>query len=207
MNMTKQEQLAVLTKLVGKDRAVNRERDFTIRDEKGKLQRDRVAEHAVHSLEVKLGQCVSLKVGVSAFGKGATVDVVPTNMLDLSSASCAEAVAASNPKLATKTEATSVEAQFTSEGVGDIIADHIGSVLGCSDLAAARICAAATTCLYGKSLDAYLDRLAAKEKAPEVAVEKPAKKVRAKKAKKEADTIQQDAPAVETPTATESLSV
>lgn len=194
MAMTKEKQLAILTKLVGKNRVVNRERDFTIRDEKGKLQRDRVADHAVNSLAVNLAKCVSLKVGVSAFGKGATVDVDPANMIDLSSASCAEAVSASNPKLATKTEATSVEAQFTSEGVGDIIADHIGSVLGCSDLAAARICAAAQTHLYGKSLDKHLEKLAS-EDVPEV---KPAKKV--KKAQEVADVVPAaEQPAAETP--------
>lgn len=176
--LSRKQQGAALVQLLGKDRVVRREANYSLRDEKGKLQKDRMAEHAVEILEQKLPQCVALKVGVGAFGKGASADVDPAVMNGLKDAECAEAVAAAHPKLAVKTAVTSAEATFTNEATGQILSQHIGDVNGCDEIAAARIEAAAVTGLYGKQLDQYLSKLLSEEstatESEEDNVEEPA---------------------------------
>lgn len=156
-NLSKADRLrAGLKKIVGEEALVNRERDMTLRDDKGKAVRDKVAEHTIGLLASKLDKCQKLEVGVSAFGKKAVVEVDPKNMLGLSRVDRAAAVAALNPELAAKDEVTSVNGKFTRQACGEIIADHIGALVGNDDIGNAMIVAAAVTGEYGRKLERTL---------------------------------------------------
>lgn len=180
--ISKKDQLrAGLKKILGgDDHFVNREQDTTLRDEKGKLKRDALSAHTIGLMESRLKDCTKLEVGVSAFGKKAVVEVDPRNMASLSMIDRACAVAALNPDLAAKDEVSSVNAHYSREACGAIIADHIGAVTGNDDIGNALIVAAAVSGTYGKKLYAKIlgDEPESKAKAgkkakPEQAVSDP----------------------------------
>lgn len=173
--MTKTEKLEkALENLLGKDRVVDREQDTTLLDEKGKPDKNRVADAALKLLEGRLPDCKTLKVGVNAFGKGAAVDVQPAHMEGLSRADRAEAVAALRPKLSVKDSVTSVEATFADAAVGQILAEHVGAMGGCDRIHCGLIEAAAVTGLYGKPLREKLLSMDT-DSEPEKKSAKPAK--------------------------------